>query len=65
MNILQCLDDEKEEETKPNENENSQYDLVKSPERVGSFESFFDHGNDDAAVTMVRHMLHAQSNVNH
>ena len=28
------LDDEKEEETKPNENENSQYDLVKSPEMV-------------------------------
>ena len=51
------LDDEKEEEIKPNKNKNSEYDLVESPERVDSFESFFDHGNGDAALTMLRHML--------
>ena len=51
------LDDEKEEETKPNENENSQYDLVESSERVDSFESFFDNGDGGAALVMLRHML--------
>ena len=51
------LGDVEEEETKSDENESSQYDLVQSPERVDSSESFFDDGDGSAALTMLRHML--------
>ena len=51
------LDDVEEEETKSDENESSQYDLVQSPERIDSSESFFDDGDGGAALTMLRHML--------
>ena len=50
------LDDEKEEQTKSNENNGSQCDLAESA-RVDSFESFFDDGDGGAALTMLRHML--------
>ena len=51
------LDDADKEEIKSNKDESSHCDLVKSPENIDPFESFFDDGDDNAAVAMLRHML--------
>ena len=51
------LDDADKEETKSDKDESSFDDLVELSASVEPFESFFDDGNTDAALTMLRHML--------
>ena len=46
-----------EEEIKSNKDESSHCDLTDSPENTDPSESFFDDGEDDAALAMLRHML--------
>ena len=51
------LDDADEEEIKSDKDESSFDNLVELSASVEPFESFFDNGNADAALTMLRHML--------
>ena len=51
------LDDNNEGETKSDKGESSYYDLVELSARVELYESFFDDGDADLSLTMLRHVL--------
>ena len=57
------LDDAEEEETKSDKDESCFDDLVEPSASVEPFESFFNNGNADAALLMLRHML-SQTSIN-
>ena len=58
------LDDAEEDETRSSNNENGFEDLIEAAKSVERFETFFNNGNVDEALPMLRQMLNQTSIAN-